>query len=102
MSSRRRCLDCLTFELPAGRNAPPGEVPTALSDGPSPHLQPRLSDLMTNAAASHQPGSMRVARSLADVVWADTLVVAAAVVGCVVIFESASFLGFAINGDTLH
>lgn len=57
---------------------------------------------MTNADTSRQPRSMRVARSLAYVACAVALVVAAAVVGCLVIFESASFLGFAINGDTLH
>ncbi|HXP74402.1 MAG TPA: hypothetical protein VN823_09660 [Stellaceae bacterium] len=35
-------------------------------------------------------------------VWGVALVAAASLIGGLVIFESASFLGFAINGDTLH
>ncbi len=57
---------------------------------------------MTNAAASREPGSIRTVKRLGHFVWADVLVVAATLIGCLVIFESGSFLGFAINGDTLH
>ena len=57
---------------------------------------------MTNAAASEVPGSIRVARSLGRFGWGGGLVLVAALIGCLVVFESASFLGFAINGDTLH
>ena len=57
---------------------------------------------MTNAAASEIRGSVRAARSLGRLGWSALLVTTAALIGCLVVFESASFLGFAINGDTLH
>src|SRR5438876_4143362 len=57
---------------------------------------------MTNAAATEVPGSVRVARSLARFGWDGGLVLVAALIGCLVVFESASFLGFAIHADSLH
>jgi hypothetical protein len=57
---------------------------------------------MTNAAASQERDAPRVSKWLAHFWWADLLLLTAALFGCLVIFESGSFLGFAINGDTLH
>ena len=57
---------------------------------------------MTTIAASQDPGSIRVAKSAGPFVGSAALVVAAASIGCLVIFETASFLGFAIHADSLH
>ena len=42
------------------------------------------------------------AGTVASSVWAGALIVASVSVGCLVIFENAGFLGFAINSDTLQ
>ena len=57
---------------------------------------------MMTIAASQDPGSIRAAKSAGPFVGGVALVVAAASIGCLVIFETASFLGFAIHADTLH
>ncbi|HKF71933.1 MAG TPA: hypothetical protein VKB68_09285 [Stellaceae bacterium] len=57
---------------------------------------------MTSTAAPQDSGTRRAAGSVGRLVWSGALVVAAALIGCLVIFGNASFLGFAIHADSLH
>jgi hypothetical protein len=57
---------------------------------------------MTNAATSQEHRSIRVSKSLGRSLWAGALVLVAALIGCLVIYDNASFLGFAIHADSLH
>lgn len=58
---------------------------------------------MLKAATSHELDATRASKWPGHFAWAHVLlVIVAALFGCLLIFESGSFLGFAINGDTLH
>ncbi|HKX10010.1 MAG TPA: hypothetical protein VJN67_17555 [Stellaceae bacterium] len=59
--------------------------------------------VMPNVATSHELDAAQAPTDHGHFAWAHVLlVIVAALFGCLVIFESESFLGFAINGDTLH
>jgi hypothetical protein len=57
---------------------------------------------MRNAAPSGERGAIPRSRRLGRLAALDLLAIASVLVGCLVIFDSPSFLGFAVNGDTLH
>jgi hypothetical protein len=57
---------------------------------------------MKNGPASQEPGSIAVSNRLGYFAPLNVLAVLAALVGCLLIFDNESFLGFAVNGDTLH
>src|SRR5436305_983564 len=79
-------------DLPAG-------APRASAD-PT-HFQGSGPTFMTVAAISQGRRPPRVQRSFGTLAWADPLSWAAVAIGCLVIFDSPSFLGY-VHADSLQ